>query len=164
MGLFLWRFVYMSNIHPTLSGVILAFLLPNKQSKVGEKSVLNKVKSGLAPYCNIIILPLFAFCNTAIILNTTIDFHAYNMLSLGIIMALSIGKPLGIVIFSYISIKLGIAQMIPKVKKSQFICVSMLAGIGFTMSIFMSEIAFSTLSGFFPLNNLLILTLYSLNK
>lgn len=133
LGLFLWYFVYKSGVHSTISGVLLGLAMPLKRNL--DHSISN--------LSNFVILPLFAFANTAIRLNTNIDFDKGSTLIQGIIFGLVIGKPLGIMLFTYIATKLHITQKPKNTSWLSIFNVSVLASIGFTMSIFVAEIAFS---------------------
>lgn len=141
-GFLLWIFIFLSGIHATISGVLLAFSIPIRRcDEVKCECLLSKVEHNLAPYANLLILPLFAFLNTAI------NFHIGGItqesitLSIGIIIGLVIGKPLGIMLFTMVGVKLHLIEKPKGVKWYNVCCVAMLAGIGFTMSIFVSEIA-----------------------
>lgn len=142
VGLFLWYFVYSSGIHATISGVLLAATIPSRKTN-GEESTADKLEHRLSKLSNLVILPLFAFANTSIALNLNVNVADASNLVMGIICGLVIGKPLGVVSFSFIATKLHIAE---KPKKASWISiteVALLTGIGFTMSIFVSELAFS---------------------
>ena len=140
LGLLLWYCVLQSGIHASISGVLFAFLLPRgnpKQLKISQQieHVLNKPVAFL-------ILPLFAATNTALSLNSnSLDFN--NPISLGIMGGLLIGKPLGIFGFSYLGSKLKISSISSKILTKQLLGASVLGGIGFTMSIFITNLAFS---------------------
>ena len=138
VGLVLWFFIYYSGVHATISGVLLASAIPSKKFKKSKESMLNRLVHKLAPICNLFILPLFALCNTGIVLDLNENFS----LVLGIIAGLVVGKPLGIMLFTWVATKLKITEKPKGVDWLSVLPVSILAGIGFTMSIFVSEIAF----------------------
>ena len=142
VGIALWFFVYISKIHSTISGVLLAMCLP-ANSDNSDKSVLENVNDNLSPLCNYLILPLFAFSNTGINLSATVNYSELKTLIKGIMGGLIIGKPLGIMLFSYIGVKLHLIEKPKDTTWSSLLQVAILAGIGFTMSIFVTEIAFS---------------------
>ena len=142
MGLILWYFVYTSEIHSTISGVLLAMAIPSKNYD-NKESLIEVVQKKLTPLCNYLILPLFAFSNTAITLGMDMNYSDMGTLMMGIIFGLVIGKPLGIMLFSYIGVKLHLVEKPQNTSWSSLLQVSILAGVGFTMSIFVSEIAFS---------------------
>ena len=104
--------------------------------------MLNRLVHKLAPICNLFILPLFALCNTGIVLDLNENFSLDHTLVLGIIAGLVVGKPLGIMLFTWVATKLKITEKPKGVDWLSVLPVSILAGIGFTMSIFVSEIAF----------------------
>lgn len=143
LGLIVWYFVYKSGVHATISGVVLAFTIPTKSKEKESESIANKIEHVLSPISNLIILPLFAFANTGINFNVNINHNKVGTLINGIILGLVIGKPLGIMLFTSIASKLNITEKPKGVSWASLFKVSMLAGIGFTMSIFVSELAFS---------------------
>ena len=142
VGIALWFFVYISKIHSTISGVLLAMCLP-ANSDNSDKSVLENVNDNLSPLCNYLILPLFAFSNTGINLSANVNYSELKTLIKGIMGGLIIGKPLGIMLFSYIGVKLHLIEKPKDTTWSSLLQVAILAGIGFTMSIFVTEKAFS---------------------
>ena len=142
VGIALWFFVYISKIHSTISGVLLAMCLP-ANSDNSDKSVLENVNDNLSPLCNYLILPLFAFSNTGINLSANVNYSELKTLIKGIMGGLIIGKPLGRMLFSYIGVKLHLIEKPKDTTWSSLLQVAILAGIGFTMSIFVTEIAFS---------------------
>ncbi|WP_066893396.1 Na+/H+ antiporter NhaA [Clostridium nigeriense] len=143
LGFVLWLCIFSSGIHATISGVLLAITLPiTKCNKDTLECTLIRIEHVLAPYANLIILPLFAFSNTAINMNITSMPEGSIKVVLGIIIGLVVGKPLGIMVFTTLLSKFKIIEKPKDVKWYDILCVGMLAGIGFTMSIFVSEIAF----------------------
>ena len=142
LGLFLWYFIYQSGIHATISGVLLAMVIPIARNEE-EVCTLTKVEDSLGIYANLVILPLFAFSNTAITLNLSSLSVETMPLASGILIGLVVGKPLGIMLFTYLLSKLNLIEKPEGVKWNELLIVGMLAGIGFTMSIFVSEIAFA---------------------
>ena len=142
VGIALWFFVYISKIHSTISGVLLAMCLP-ANSDNSDKSALENVNDNLSLLCNYLILPLFAFSNTGINLSANVNYSELKTLIKGIMGGLIIGKPLGIMLFSYIGVKLHLIEKPKDTTWSSLLQVAILAGIGFTMSIFVTEIAFS---------------------
>ena len=140
LGAVMWYFMLKSGVHSTISGVILAFLIPFK--KQDEKNISHKLQHILHKPVAFIILPIFALANTAILLPSNIVENLSTANSLGIIAGLVIGKPLGIFIFSFIAVKLSIS-VLPKLINWRLIFgTACLAGIGFTMSIFITNLAF----------------------
>ncbi|WDF48273.1 Na+/H+ antiporter NhaA [Chryseobacterium sp. KACC 21268] len=140
-GLFLWYFMHHSGIHATIAGVILAFTIPTNRSKT-EISPLEKLEGKLHIPVSFLIMPLFALANTNITFQKEIFEGFINPLSLGIIGGLFIGKVLGINIFSMVAIKSKWATLPTFSGWREMIGVGFLAGIGFTMSIFVSLLAF----------------------
>jgi NhaA family Na+:H+ antiporter len=141
-GILLWYFLYRSGVHPTLSGVLLAFSIPfNKNVDRQPSSIL---QHALHRPVNFIIIPLFALANTAIHLPNTWKSEIFSANSLGIELGLLLGKPIGIVGFTLLGISMGIAKLPQGINARKLIGMGMLAGIGFTMSIFISNLAFNT--------------------
>ncbi|MGX4599771.1 Na+/H+ antiporter NhaA [Faecalimicrobium sp. JNUCC 81] len=141
-GLCLWYFIYLSGVHCTISGVLLAITIPTSHSN--GISSLEKLQRLLVPINSLLIIPLFAFANTGISLAYNIDLSTSTASTLykGIILGLCVGKPLGIMIFSYLGDLTGITEKPSNISWFAVFLVSLIAGIGFTMSIFVSEIAF----------------------
>ena len=110
VGLVLWFFIYYSGVHATISGVLLASAIPSKKFKKSKESMLNRLVHKLAPICNLFILPLFALCNTGIVLDLNENFSLDHTLVLGIIAGLVVGKPLGIMLFTWVATKLKITK------------------------------------------------------
>lgn len=141
-GLILWVSVLKSGVHATLAGVIIGFSIP--YNKDTEDSPLKKVEHSLHPYVAFFILPLFAFANAGVPLKEFSLSNLMTPLPMGIILGLFIGKPLGITIISYIAIKLKIARLPEGIEFKQIVAVSILCGIGFTMSMFIASLAFNS--------------------
>jgi len=142
LGLVLWIVVFYSGIHSTLSGVILAFCIPVYDKEHRDKDLSYKLQHSLENFSNFIVLPLFAFTNTGITLGGNIDLESDFTLFLGIILGLCVGKPVGILGFSYLGNFINIAKKPDKSSWYDILIVSVIAGIGFTMSLFITEIAF----------------------
>lgn len=140
-GLCLWYFIHLSGIHSTISGILLALVIPSK-SNTCNISCLEKLQDILTPINSLIIMPLFAFANTGVSITYGIDLSEVGTLCYGIIVGLCIGKPLGIMTFSYLSNLIGLTEKPKNISWLGIFFVSLIAGIGFTMSIFVSEIAF----------------------
>ena len=141
LGLLLWYFIHLSGIHSTLSGIILAICIPTKSVK-RKNSVSFYINKFLDPFNKFIIIPLFAFANTGITIYTNLNLTEYPTLFLGIYLGLLVGKPLGIMSFSYISNLIGISKKSRELNWSSVFLASIISSIGFTMSIFVSEVAF----------------------
>ena len=141
IGLFLWYFTYMSGIHSTISGVLLASTIPHKS---GEKdfSLLLKLEHILSPYVAFGIMPLFAFANAGVMLTGFSIGKVLEPVPLGIVCGLFFGKQIGVFAFSYVSIKMKLAEMPKNSNWVKFYAVGILTGIGFTMSLFVGNLAF----------------------
>ena len=140
-GILLWYFLYRSGVHPTLSGVLLAFSIPFRKTKQRQPSSV--LEHALHRPVNFVIIPLFALANTAIHLPSGWTDEILSSNSLGISAGLLLGKPLGITLFSAVGMYMGIAKMPEGMNTNKLIGTGLLAGIGFTMSIFISNLAFS---------------------
>ncbi|WP_445375715.1 Na+/H+ antiporter NhaA [Photorhabdus tasmaniensis] len=147
IGTILWVCILKSGVHATLAGVIVGFLIPLRCRSGHSPS--ESLEHGLHPWVAYLILPLFAFANAGVILSGVTLNGLTDMLPLGIATALFLGKPLGIFLFSYISIKIGFAKLPQRISLKQIFAVSVLCGIGFTMSIFISGLAFEGAGEFF---------------
>lgn len=135
LGIFLWYCMYNSGIHATIAGVLFAFTFP--------QHTLEKVQHALHIPVNFIILPVFAIANTAIIIPENIVYAFTSSLGLGIIFGLLIGKPLGIVTACWIIVRLKWGELPAAVSWKHLVGIGLLAGIGFTMSIFIALLAFN---------------------
>jgi Na+:H+ antiporter, NhaA family len=140
-GIFLWYFMYMSGVHPTLSGILLAFTIPFRKNNDVQPSA--RLQHFLHKPVNFIIIPIFALANTAIHLPAAWKTEIFSSNSLGISLGLLLGKPIGIAGFSALGILFGIAKLPVGVNITKLIGMGLLAGIGFTMSIFITNLAFS---------------------
>ncbi len=141
VGLFLWDFTHNSGIHATIAGVLLAMTIPHRK-KEKDFSLLIKVEHVISPYVAFGIMPLFAFANAGVSLEGLSFSSLLDKVPLGIVLGLFLGKQLGVFLFSYISIKLKIAQMPNNSNWFNFYGVGVLTGIGFTMSLFVGNLAF----------------------
>lgn len=148
VGAILWFAVLKSGVHATLAGVVIGFAIP-LQGKKGEHSPLKHMEHALHPYVAFGILPLFAFANAGISLEGVSLDGLTSMLPLGIALGLLIGKPLGIFSFSWLAVKSGIAKLPEGISFVHIFAVSVLCGIGFTMSIFISSLAFGSVNAEF---------------
>ena len=141
VGIFLWYFTYESGIHATIAGVLLACSIPHRK-KDHDFSLLTKIEHSISPYVAFGIMPLFAFANAGVSLNGLTFASLLAPVPLGILLGLFIGKQFGVFIFSYVSIKAGFAQMPNNANWVNFYGVGVLTGIGFTMSLFVGNLAF----------------------
>ena len=141
VGIFLWDFTHNSGIHATIAGVLLAMTIPHRKNEK-DFSLLIKIEHLISPYVAFGIMPLFAFANAGVSLEGITLSSLLDKVPLGIVLGLFVGKQLGVFIFSYISIKLKIAQMPNNSNWYNFYGVGILTGIGFTMSLFVGNLAF----------------------
>jgi NhaA family Na+:H+ antiporter len=140
LGLVLWFLILQSGIHSTIAGVLLAFTIP--YNRYTEDSPLHKFEAVLHKPVNFIILPLFALANTGIIIESNFLASLKSSDSLGILFGLVLGKPIGIFTAVYLSVKLGVAQLPLNRRLLEFLGVGFICGIGYTMSIFISGLAY----------------------
>ncbi len=141
VGIFLWDFTHNSGIHATIAGVLLAMTIPHRK-KDKDFSLLIKIEHAISPYVAFGIMPLFAFANAGVSLEGLSFASLLNKVPLGILLGLFVGKQLGVFVFSYVSIKMKIAQMPNNSNWFNFYGVGVLTGIGFTMSLFVGNLAF----------------------
>ena len=141
VGIFLWFFTYKSGIHSTISGVLLACSIPHK-NKEKEYSLLMKLEHLLSPYVAFGIMPLFALANAGVTLDNVTFNTIISPVPLGIMCGLFFGKQIGVFIFSYFSVKMKLAEMPANSNWIMFYAVGVLTGIGFTMSLFVGNLAF----------------------
>jgi len=139
-GVFMWYFMLKSGVHATIAGVILAFVIPF--GKGDKDSISYKLQHGLHKPVAFLILPLFALANTGIVFENDWYSGLLSMNSLGIMAGLMLGKPIGIFLFSFAAVKTGIVKSTDKIVWKNIFGVGVLAGIGFTMSIFITLLAF----------------------
>ena len=141
IGLFLWYFTHESGIHSTISGVILALTIPHRAHEK-DFSLLLKLEHFLSPYVAFGIMPLFALANAGVSLEGVSIKTLMAPVPLGILSGLFFGKQIGVFLFSYLSIKLKFAEMPSNSNWIKFYAVGILTGIGFTMSLFVGNLAF----------------------
>lgn len=140
-GVLMWYCMLQSGVHATITGVLLAFAIPFGDGS--EKTASSRLQRWLHIPVAFFIVPLFAFANTAIIFNDGLGQTLSDKNSLGILSGLVLGKPIGILLFCLLAVKLKLAKLPEAVNWPQLAAVGMLAGIGFTMSIFISLLAFT---------------------
>ena len=141
VGVFLWDFTHNSGVHATIAGVLLAMTIPHRK-KEKDFSLLIKVEHAISPYVAFGIMPLFAFANAGVSLEGLSLGSLLDKVPLGIVLGLFVGKQLGVFVFSYVAIKTKIAQMPNNSNWFNFYGVGVLTGIGFTMSLFVGNLAF----------------------
>ena len=142
IGAFMWFFTYKSGIHATIAGVLLASTIPHR-TKDKDFSLLIKLEHAISPYVAFMIMPIFAFANAGVSLEGLSLSSLLLPVPLGILLGLFIGKQVGVMIFSYIAVKIGAAQMPDNSSWFSLYGVSVLTGIGFTMSLFVGNLAFT---------------------
>src|SRR6056300_1252857 len=141
IGLCIWFFTYKSGIHATIAGVLLASTIPHRL-KDHDFSLLVKLEHGISPYVAFIIMPIFAFANAGVNLEGLSLASLLNPVPLGILIGLFFGKQIGVLLFSYVSEKFKFADMPNNSNWLSIYGVSILTGIGFTMSLFVGNLAF----------------------
>jgi NhaA family Na+:H+ antiporter len=145
LGVFLWYCILKSGVHGTLAGVLLAATIPNNSSDNSDKSMLKDIEQPLHHFVGIFILPLFAFFNSDFNFQS-LSFDSFmSPISMGIMLGLILGKPIGITLFAYLSVKLKICDLPDGIKMIDILGLSFLCGIGFTMSLFINNLAFNSI-------------------
>ncbi|MEL1248833.1 Na+/H+ antiporter NhaA [Flavobacterium helocola] len=139
-GVIIWYFMLHSGVHATITGVLLAFAIPFGDG--GEKTPSYLLQHFLHKPVAFIIMPIFALANTAIIIGSDFNSIISQNYSIGIALGLIIGKPLGIITILFLAIKLKFCQLPNELNWKSILGVGFLAGIGFTMSIFITLLAF----------------------
>ena len=142
VGIVLWTAVLKSGVHATLAGVIVGFFIPLEKRE--GHSPAEHLAHGLMPWVNWLILPLFAFANAGISLTGITLSDVFSPEPSGIILGLLIGKPLGITLFCWLAVKLRLAVLPHGTTIRDIMAIGVLCGIGFTMSIFISSLAFDS--------------------
>src|SRR5690554_2478036 len=141
-GIFIWYLIHHSGIHATIAGVLVAMAIPTRTSGAGY-SPLIRLEHILATPVSYFIMPLFASVNTNIVIEWEMFAGLFTPLGMGIILGLMVGKPIGISLICWLAVKLRISELPQKSNWKQIIGVGMLAGIGFTMSIFIAILSFT---------------------
>lgn len=143
-GIFLWYFIHHSGIHATVAGVLLAFTIPTNTT--ADESPLEKMEHALTIPVSYIIMPIFALANTNITFQKEMLGGLFSPLGFGIIGGLFIGKTIGVSLFSWLAVKLKFANLPSMANWKHILGLGMLAGIGFTMSIFISLLSFDNVA------------------
>ena len=141
VGLFMWFFTHESGIHSTIAGVLLALTIPHRKEQ-HDFSLLLKLEHSIAPYVAFGIMPIFALTNAGVSFEGMNLNSLFSVVPLGILLGLFFGKQLGVFLFSYISIKVKLAEMPNNSNWINLYGVGILTGIGFTMSLFIGNLAF----------------------
>ena len=151
LGILLWFALYKTGVHPTLAGVILGLLTPNipRQTKMGSAgdsdsySVIEWLEHKLHPYIAFFCVPIFAFANTGVVVNSeTLSQASKSLIAWGIFFGLVAGKPIGILATTIAAAKLNVADLPRGASKSLLAATGSTAGIGFTVAIFIAQLAF----------------------
>ncbi|WP_185211491.1 Na+/H+ antiporter NhaA [Sphingobacterium mizutaii] len=140
-GVFIWYFIHHSGIHATIAGVLVAMTIPTNDTAI--ESPLERLEHALTKPVNFLIIPLFAFANTNITLEKEMLGGLTSGLGLGISLGLLVGKPIGILLTSFLCTKAKLSSLPEGSSWKHIIGVGLLAGIGFTMSIFIAILSFS---------------------
>ena len=147
IGVLLWFTLYKTGVHPTLAGVILGLMTPNRAKVAGNsESIIEWLEDRFHPVSSFLIVPLFAFANTGVKFDLdTLKTASTSVIAWGIFLGLVIGKPLGIFCSTYLAARLKIAEIPNGASKSMVVATGSAAGIGFTVAIFIAQIAFDDL-------------------
>lgn len=150
LGIALFIFIFMSGVHATIAGVLLAMTIPAKTSTddirsfSGPDSPIGTLETALHPWVNFLIMPIFALANAGVVIDSSaIGEGAMPAVIPGVFFGLLVGKPVGIFIFSWLAVKLRLAGKPEGTKWLQIFALGILGGIGFTMSIFIDNLAFT---------------------
>lgn len=138
----MWFFMLKSGIHATVAGVMLAFAIPFSTKNDDEKSPSHRLEHFLHKPVAFLILPVFALANTGILVGTDWLQSLANINSIGIIIGLVVGKPLGVGLLCYVAVLTGVCRLPSDLQWPHIIGAGLLGGIGFTMSIFITNLAF----------------------
>ncbi|MBF0380288.1 MAG: Na+/H+ antiporter NhaA [Magnetococcales bacterium] len=142
VGIMLWLSVLQSGVHAALVGVVLAFSIPLKSKYPERRSLLRELIHDLKPTVAYGIMPIFAFANAGVPLDGVESGHIFGSVSIGIILGLFVGKQLGIFATCWLGVRLGLAQLPRGISWATLYGVSLLCGVGFTMSLFIGSLAF----------------------
>jgi Na+:H+ antiporter, NhaA family len=142
-GLLMWFFMLKSGVHATIAGVLLAFTIPFNGRLNSQDSPSHRLEHVLHKPVAFIILPIFALANTGVVFEPQWLAGLLSANSLGIIGGLVVGKPLGIVVFCLLAVRIGICKLPQDLKWAHIVGAGLLSGIGFTMSIFITNLAFT---------------------
>ena len=143
VGILLWVFVLKSGIHASLAGVLLAMFIPLKAKDSSVQSPLTRLEHSIEPWVNFMILPLFAFANAGVSFSGMKLSLIWEPVTLGIILGLFFGKQIGVMLFTYIGSLLKICKLPSDISWKQYYGLSLVTGIGFTMSLFIGSLAFT---------------------
>jgi NhaA family Na+:H+ antiporter len=147
-GLALWVFILLSGLHATIAGVLLALSIPlrHEGQLAPEGSLLERMEHAVHPWVAYLILPVFALANAGVALGGDLPGVVTDPVTLGVIVGLAVGKPLGVSLACWLSVRAGLASLPAGVSWRQIVAAGFLAGIGFTMSLFIGGLAFADAS------------------
>jgi Na+:H+ antiporter, NhaA family len=147
LGIVLWLMLLESGIHATIAGVLLALTIPARPrtelSYEEEETLLQRFEHKFHPWVTFAIMPIFALANAGVVIGENFGVNLLTPTALGIICGLVIGKQIGITLFSWISVKAGLAELPSNVTWKHIYGIGLLGGIGFTMSLFIANLAFA---------------------
>jgi NhaA family Na+:H+ antiporter len=142
-GVLMWYFLLKSGVHATIAGVLLAFAIPYSSKADDEEAPSHKLEHFLHKPVAFLILPIFALANTGIVIGSDWFSSLSGANSLGIMLGLVVGKPLGIFVLSFLAVAVGVCRLPLDLNWKHVFGAGLLAGIGFTMSIFITNLAFT---------------------
>lgn len=142
-GALMWFLMFRSGVHATIAGVLLAFAIPFSPRAEDETSPSHRLEHFLHKPVAFLILPVFALANTGIVITAGWTQELASANSLGIVAGLVLGKPLGITLFSLLAVTVGLCRLPGELRWSHIVGAGLLGGIGFTMSIFITNLAFA---------------------
>ena len=143
LGILLWMFVLKSGIHASLAGVLLAQFIPLNSKDSSAHSPLQNLEHSIAPWVNFSILPIFAFANAGVSFSGMKLNLLWDPVTLGIILGLFFGKQIGVMLFTYVGSLLKVCKLPSDISWAQYYGLSLVTGIGFTMSLFIGSLAFT---------------------
>ncbi len=153
LGVSLWYCMYKSGVHPTLAGVVMGLMTPNQpkknsgliDSEDGQVSVIEYLQNKLHPWSSFLIVPIFAFANTGVeISSNSISAALESPIAWGIFFGLVIGKPVGVLLSTYLARKVRVGEFPDGAKNADILATGSAAGIGFTVAIFIANLAFDS--------------------
>jgi NhaA family Na+:H+ antiporter len=142
LGIMLWYLLLSSGVHGTIAGVLVAWTIPCHAPRNGIVSPLQRMEERLHPWTSYLILPLFALANAGVRIDMGLLNSLWNRTSIGIFLGLVVGKPVGIFAACWAALAMGFPALSGGVRLKHLLGAGMLGGIGFTMSIFISGLAF----------------------
>ena len=141
-GIVLWICTHESGVHATIAGIALALLLPTGRGD--DAGPVERLEHGLHPFTSFLVVPLFALANAGVLVGGDRVQRAFESpVTLGVVTGLVLGKMIGISVFAWLAVRLGVARLPRGLDHVQILAVAIVAGIGFTVSLFVAELAFS---------------------